>query len=63
MDILFIIGLGLFIINIIREACEPTLPSGSFSNEKLLSEDRTKVATGEMSQSQFRKNIQKGKYR
>ena len=43
--------------------CEPQIPASYHNNWKLEQEDSWKVSTGEMSQRQFMKNIQNGKYR
>ena len=53
---------GLIIYGIWKN-CEPQIPASYHNNWKLEQEDSWKVSTGEMSQRQFMKNIQNGKYR
>ena len=54
--------IGLIIYGIWKN-CEPQIPASYHNNWKLEQEDSWKVSTGEMSQRQFMKNIQNGKYR
>ena len=60
---LAVIGIIVLVYNLIKEACEPTLPAGYHRNWKLEQEDARKVMLGEMSQREFRRNIDRGKYR
>ena len=63
MGALAIIGLIYFVVVLIKESCEPTLPANYHRNWKLEQEDANKVRFGEMSRSQFIKNMNNGKYR
>ena len=60
---LFVIGLIVFIILCIKEACEPTLPVDYHNNWKLEAQDSQLVREGKMTQRQFNKNMNNGKYR
>ena len=60
---LFGILVVVFIIICIKEACEPTLPASYHNNWKLEAEDSQKVREGQMTQRQFIKNMNNGKYR
>lgn len=62
MGILSVLGIGAFIGKCIKEACEPTLPSEYHGNWELEAEDANKVQMGEMSKSEFNRNISNGKY-
>lgn len=57
-----VLFIGLIIYGIWKN-CEPQIPASYHNNWKLEQEDSRKVSTGEMSQRQFMKNIQNGKYR
>ena len=57
-----VLFIGLIIYGIWKN-CEPQIPASYHNNWKLEQEDSWKVSTGEMSQRQFMKNIQNGKYR
>ena len=57
-----VLFIGLIIYGIWKN-CEPQIPASYHNNWKLEQEDSWKVSTGEMSQRQFLKNIQNGKYR
>ena len=57
-----VLFIGLIIYGIVKN-CEPQTPASYHNNWKLEQEDSWKVSTGEMSQRQFLKNIQNGKYR
>lgn len=63
MGALAIIGLIYFIFFLIKESCEKELPADYHRNWKLEQEDANKVRFGEMSRSQFIKNMNNGKYR
>ena len=60
---LFGILVVVFIIMCIKEACEPTLPASYQNKWKLEAEDSQKVREGKMTQRQFNKNMNNGKYR
>ena len=60
---MFGICLLVFIGLCIYHACEPTLPADYHRNWKLEQEDANKVRFGEMSQREFIKNMNNGKYR
>ena len=60
---IFVIGLIVFIIVCIKEACEPTLPADYHNNWKLEAQDSQLVREGKMTQRQFNKNMNNGKYR
>lgn len=60
---LFVIGLIVFIILCIKEVCEPTLPASYHNNWRLEAQDAQKVREGTMTQRQFEKNMNNGKYR
>ena len=60
---LFGILVVVFIIICIKEACESTLPASYHNNWKLEAEDSQKVREGKMTQRQFIKNMNNGKYR
>ena len=53
----------IFIGLCIYHACEPTLPAEYHRNMKLEEEDANKVRFGEMSRSEFNRNMRNGKYR
>lgn len=63
MGILAVIGVFVIIYNLIKEACEPTLTAEYHRNWKLEQEDANKVRFGEMSRSEFIRNMNNGKYR
>ena len=56
-------GLILLIVGGIKAGCEKDLPADYHRNWKLEQEDANKVRIGEMSRSQFIKNMNNGKYR
>ena len=60
---LFIICLLIFIGLCIKNACEKELPAGYHNNWRLEAEDSQKVREGKMTQRQFEKNMNNGKYR
>ena len=60
---MFIIILLVFIGLCIYHAMEKELPADYHRNQKLEQEDANKVRFGEMSRSQFIKNMNNGKYR
>ena len=53
----------VFIIICIKNACEPTLPASYHNNWKLEAEDSQKVREGKMTQREFIRNMNNGKYR
>lgn len=63
MGFFAVIGLILLIVSGIKAACEKDLPADYHRNWKLEQEDANKVRFGEMSRSQFIKNMNNGKYR
>ncbi len=63
MSVLTVIGIIVFIVNLIKEACEPQLPASYHRNMDLENEDANKVLFGEMSRREFLRNIDNGKYR
>ena len=63
MGFLAVIGIIVLVYNLIKEACEPTLPADYHRNMKLETEDANKVRFGQMSRSEFNRNINNGKYR
>ena len=60
---MFIIILLIFIGLCIHNACEKELPADYHRNWKLEQEDANKVRFGEMSRSEFIRNMNNGKYR
>lgn len=63
MGALAIIGLVCLVVGFIKSSCEKELPADYHRNWKLEQEDANKVRFGEMSRSQFIKNMNNGKYR
>lgn len=63
MGILAAVGIIILIYNLIKEACEPTLPANYHRNMKLETEDANKVRFGQMSKKEFIRNMNNGKYR
>lgn len=63
MSILAVIGVIVISYNAIKEICEPTLPADYHRNWKLEAQDADKVRFGEMSRSEFIRNMNNGKYR
>lgn len=63
MEVLFVIGVIVFIVRCIKAACEPTLPADYHKNSKLEAQDADKVRFGQMSQREFIRNMKNGKYR
>ena len=63
MTVLAVIGVIILVYQLIKAACEKELPADYHRNWKLEQEDANKVRFGEMSRSQFIKNMNKGKYR
>lgn len=47
---------------LIKEACEPELPASYHGNTKLEEEDVNKVRFGQMSRSEYLRNMNRGKY-
>ena len=60
---MFVICLLIFIILCIKAACEPTLPADYHNNWRLEAHDSQLVREGKMTQRQFEKNMNNGKYR
>lgn len=56
---LFIVSLIGTCVQIIKEACEPTIPAENWKNKELIHKDR---ASG-ISEKQFSKNLANGKYK
>ena len=48
------------IIDIIKEACEPTIPAENWKNSKLIHED---TFSNQISSKEFQKNLRNGKYK
>ena len=63
MSILAVIGVIVILYNLIKEACEPMLPAEYHRNQKMEQEDANKVRFGEMSRSEFIRNMNNGKYK
>ncbi|MDY3928962.1 MAG: hypothetical protein SOZ34_06320 [Clostridia bacterium] len=63
MGILAVIGIIILVYQLIKEASEPTLPADYHNNWRLEAEDSQKVREGKMTQKQFEKNMNNGKYR
>lgn len=63
MSILAVIGVIAIIYNVIKEVSEPTLPADYHRNWRLEAQDADKVRFGEMSRSEFIRNMNNGKYR
>ena len=63
MGILAIIGIIVLVYQFIKAACEKELPADYHRNWKLEQEDANKVRFGEMSRSEFIRNMNNGKYR
>lgn len=55
---LFVVSLIVTIIQLIKEACEPTIPAENWSNKELIHEDRMSG----ISDKEFYKNLVDGKY-
>ena len=60
---MFGVCLLIFIILCIKAACEPTLPADYHNNWRLEAHDSQLVREGKMTQRQFEKNMNNGKYR
>ena len=63
MGVLVVIGIIILVYQLIKEASEPTLPADYHNNWRLEAEDSQKVREGKMTQKQFEKNMNNGKYR
>ena len=63
MTVLAVIGAIILVYQLIKAACEKELPADYHRNWKLGQGDANKVRFGEMSRSQFIKNMNNGKYR
>lgn len=55
-----ILGFIIFIIYVIKDAAEPTIPAGSWKNKDLINEDKYHK---KISQKEFEKNLRNGKYK
>lgn len=58
-----ILAVIVIIYNAIKEICEPMLPADYHRNWRLEAQDADKVRFGEMSRSEFIRNMNNGKYR
>ena len=63
MGILAVIGIIILVYQLIKSASEPTLPADYHNNWRLEAEDSQKVREGKMTQRQFEKNMNNGKYK
>ena len=63
MGVLTLIVIGYIVIKLVIEACEKELPADYHCNWRLEQEDANKVRFGEMSRSQFIRNMNNGKYK
>lgn len=55
---LFVVSLIITIVQLIKEACEPTIPAENWSNRELINKDRMSG----ISDKEFYKNLADGKY-
>ena len=60
MGLLIFIGIVWVIIDLIKEACEPTIPAENWKNSKLIHED---TFVNQISSKEFQKNLRNGKYK
>ena len=60
MGMLLVIGIIWLVYHLIKEACEPTIPSSHWNNYDLMFHDR--VYKG-LSAKEMEKNIRNGKYK
>ena len=63
MGIFAVIGIVILVYQLIKASCEKELPADYHRNWKLEQEDANKVRFGEMSRSEFIRNMNNGKYR
>lgn len=63
MGILAVIGIIILVYQLIKSASEKELPADYHNNWRLEAEDSQKVREGKMTQRQFEKNMNNGKYR
>ena len=63
MGFLAAIGIIIWVYNLCKEGFEKELPADYHRNSKLEQEDANKVRFGEMSRSEFIRNMNNGKYR
>lgn len=63
MSVLAVIGIIVWVVRLIAEACEPMLPADYHRNMELETQDANKVRFGEMSRREFIRNMNNGKYR
>ena len=63
MGILAVIGAIILVYQLIKAVCEKELPADYHRNWRLEQEDANKVRFGEMSRSEFIRNMNNGKYR
>lgn len=59
MDVLFIVSLICVVYQLIKEACEPTIPAENWANKELIYQDEMRG----ISQKEFFRNLAAGKYR
>lgn len=60
MGLLIFIGIMWLIIDIIKEASEPTISAENWKNSKLIHED---TFVNQISSKEFQKNLRNGKYK
>lgn len=58
-DVLFAISIVGTVVQIIKEACEPTIPAENWGNKELIHKDRMSG----ISEKEFSKNLANGKYK
>lgn len=59
MGLLIFICVVYVIVQLIKEACEPTIPADHWNNWDLIHQDEAKG----ISQKEFEKNLRNGKYK
>lgn len=60
MGLLIFICAVYVIVQLIKEACEPTIPADNWRNSKLIHED---TFVNQISSKEFQKNLRNGKYK
>ncbi len=60
MWILIVVGIFIVVYKLIKEACEPTIPSENWKNTKQLHRD---TFVNQISTKEFQKNLRNGRYR
>ena len=63
MGVLAVIGIIILIYNLFKEGFEKELPADYHRNSRLEQEDANKVRFGQMSKSEFIRNMNNGKYK